>query len=1837
MSSVLVVPVLVDALALEAEQNVVSALADFSQLPYTAQSAEGTFEVNADRPFLTETVVAPAFSDTNCLLQPGVHLHWALPSALTRARHPLDSQTGQPDRQRTEFPSVPDRWLICRWLDGQLDKVWLRESDYLWSAHDALLHPQESLTSWPNRIVSEADKPPHFTTPEGELPFRYLGRGRELGQSWSQQDPPTRLKDIGQRLTAIGYGETNFAAFYPNCQSVFGHTDTSPIPAQGLWYELFGWYETVQDDPLHQLLTRLDPAQPIEAFVTAYETSLGRPIRFRLSASGQQNLAGFNLPEAVRTRLLPLVGRDYLGQAAFLAALAACLGPDIAPPISAAALACALPLTPTQMVRDQINQQWGWDWPDNSLPNRLLCYGRVVQADFAPALSGPGAEVQVAAANSGTEALSALVATHLAEQRFPLDFALRAQEKARLETHLEALMLQSQLADRFLDVGDALEVARHRRSFTALPGSPLWVIRPRTAAADGQGPESSRGGLNLPPELAHFLDGLNNAQAAHDRGHDQIESLRWQIYSDWYRTQLHSYPASDEARDYLSTPLHLDGNHDLDAMYRHLRHRSLSALAQTRATVGEIISLAPDDIQIVYQLADSTLPASLGFARDDTVFDTVRTLTLHRRDGLWQTVPGTDRSLEFDLAAHIGPDTPGQTHPETSLDEWRLFSATGQPTTLYRQGGWWQTADGMQTLPVCLALELAHFLEAVRYLLAQHNDDPAEVRFTNLTFDALNKAVGTTPLLPAVAAALKKLETWRDQSFFARQPGETLKQALRRETDKTTGLALSDELHELLWSLVAEQWQLDQTPGPRFWQPNDPVLLLAGKGVTPTDRWQTDSTPWHNDAGQLNCFIVTPDWLPLTGTPATETAWQQTHQNTGRQQWQQVADALKLDQRRGGRIHPFLLEWEAEFAAVHAGSNLDSEQEGFAPDYVQRNWALAETEHALGGSAAQAALTRRATMVRGRAVLSSHAQPVLVRQLENYLLFRLQEPSIPTDKKSGAVLTFAAAATYPADKLEYVSWLTQYAPESLVNGQPPRPGTSACTELLTRRQADITTWIRTTISGRDLLAGVQDWARFQAVQSPAWLANTSRLYGLPDNGDLAAGLLAFLQHALAGEMGEAATFLRETVALDEAIIPRLLGSSVSSWRNLDRMTQAGPALFIRLLRCADAYGYLLPHNNRLTVLSQPLVMGLPEGGAIQQVLCDLVNNTTPKDLAGPMGLRPEAVQAIVEAREIKPLASLGQLASLPGVSAATIIRLLVYADQQGRFRRDAAATPPTTWHTWSDEYGHARVDALETTLAAWVYLQTFPNVLTQAMSGFHEALLMRESGWQLPVADPLAFDDYRAFTEQVVRPAVGGSRHTPLWANDFHPFRAGNLALVRLRLVDTFGQAQEINLENIHTTTMLDTPRGRDMALPPRLTQPARLNLRWLAGDGSGLEWNSHPALTPICGWLVVNNLTDELTIYDSAGVLQGSLDIEGQWRLPPGATGPVRPDDLDNPALRRMVDWLQVRGRADDAFIAAFGETVETALENINPETFQQQEALSLLMSRPVALVRLQVGFELQHPPATRQSLDAFAQEVQGQDRQTDGFAQVRLPLRLGEHQRFNDGVIGFWVEDEAGSFVGDRFHAPQSHWLQETGLDIYRDQSGDQNLWLSLDDRPLNLMFLLDPRGRVHATTGLLPVKEIGLPADQYAAALNRIEINFLTAPILTPQGHIQLALPQEPGWNWSWIAQEGGRWITLPDVAVLDQAVLTQAFPDQPRLWGQLLAAGVLEALPGVVQQARIKPDAFTTGLQQIDAQLRPDVQRVLEIHSRTLELPDTQVKFPALELREGWLRLRRNPSP
>ena len=79
---------------------------------------------------------------------------------------------------------------------------------------------------------------PDFQASEGGLRFRYLGR-KVLLDNWPIKDDKPQYLD---RLTAVGYGEPTFAAFYPNCRSVFGFHDADAKPEDKPQYDVIGWY-----------------------------------------------------------------------------------------------------------------------------------------------------------------------------------------------------------------------------------------------------------------------------------------------------------------------------------------------------------------------------------------------------------------------------------------------------------------------------------------------------------------------------------------------------------------------------------------------------------------------------------------------------------------------------------------------------------------------------------------------------------------------------------------------------------------------------------------------------------------------------------------------------------------------------------------------------------------------------------------------------------------------------------------------------------------------------------------------------------------------------------------------------------------------------------------------------------------------------------------------------------------------------------------------------------------------------------------------------------------------------------------------------------------------------------------------------------------------------------------------------------------------------------------------------------------------------------------------------------------------------------------------------------
>ncbi len=531
--------------------------------------------------------------------------------------------------------------------------------------------------------------------------------------------------------------------------------------------------------------------------------------------------------------------------------------------------------------------------------------------------------------------------------------------------------------------------------------------------------------------------------------------------------------------------------------------------------------------------------------------------------------------------------------------------------------------------------------------------------------------------------------------------------------------------------------------------------------------------------------------------------------------------------------------------------------------------------------------------------------------------------------------------------------------------------------------------------------------------------------------------------------------------------------------------------------------------------------------------------------------------------------------------------------------------------------------------------------LSQALGGFNDALLMHQLVMQLPVADPLGFADYQAFAEKIRSALNNDIRSAPNPDDDYTPIRSGVLRINQLRLLDTFGRSHSLYAGTLHKPYRMQIPGIDDMVhLRPRLVQPARLNFRWLSAADSDLEMNEHPATSPICGWLLANNLDHSIIVYSQSGDMLCSVNVSDDpnfiLRRPPGLNSGQTAfsiEEVENPYLRRTLNYIQTRQRSNPDFVKHFITVIDTSLANINPENYAQHTDVALLMSRPVALVRASLSLELEGLPYINYDWNVFRNDLLRNTRQTEAFTGVAFPIRLGAYKQLNDGLVGYWIE-EADTYKDQQFFAPQSDEVSDSNIITH---SGNRfTLLQALSDAPKMLSLLLDPRGVVHATSGILPTKAIQIPPDQYAQALRRIEITFLTSPLLSDSQQVQIPLPSEAGYQWSWLAKTQGDWDEISVPGVVRKSAFAVAFPQQADIiwellnkdntkWIRHLDASNAQVIAVDEREAKDLGTEWSKQQPGIEAIL---AQTSLGQASLTADLSGTNV------IREGWLKLKKS---
>jgi IPT/TIG domain len=254
---------------------------------------------------------------------------------------------------------------------------------------------------------------------------------------------------------------------------------------------------------------------------------------------------------------------------------------------------------------------------------------------------------------------------------------------------------------------------------------------------------------------------------------------------------------------------------------------------------------------------------------------------------------------------------------------------------------------------------------------------------------------------------------------------------------------------------------------------------------------------------------------------------------------------------------------------------------------------------------------------------------------------------------------------------------------------------------------------------------------------------------------------------------------------------------------------------------------------------------------------------------------------------------------------------------------------------------------------------------------------------------------------------------------NFIPIRAGFMRILRLRIVDCFGQF--VDLAGSSASTIVDPTQliasqpmqvpGRNdiLALPPRFTSPTRAWFRYQ--DAAGSKTDAGATVSPVCGFLLPNHLDGDLEFFDASGNNLGDVRPDPQagiiWEDSPGtpaAAGKSPSDVVSNPFLAGIAQGLISWGFADISLgqgaredaLSALLRIIDSTLWSVDPYAHSGDEHLALLIGHPVVVMRAVVRVEVSEPvtPST--------------------VNQARVPVRLGALTHWQDGLFGYFVNDD-------------------------------------------------------------------------------------------------------------------------------------------------------------------------------------------------------------------------------
>jgi hypothetical protein len=410
--------------------------------------------------------------------------------------------------------------------------------------------------------------------------------------------------------------------------------------------------------------------------------------------------------------------------------------------------------------------------------------------------------------------------------------------------------------------------------------------------------------------------------------------------------------------------------------------------------------------------------------------------------------------------------------------------------------------------------------------------------------------------------------------------------------------------------------------------------------------------------------------------------------------------------------------------------------------------------------------------------------------------------------------------------------------------------------------------------------------------------------------------------------------------------------------------------------------------------------------------------------------------------------------------------------------------------------------------------------------------------------------------------------------------RGGHGRIEEAVIVDAFGRTQTLfqptNTQSPHLLSLSmgcgdrvysnEPSWSTPFTLRPRIVQGARVMFRFLSStdDDQPSNAESDGQNSPVCAFFLPDHVEWSMEVFDSEGSPQGQLRVAERdwtqggvqsgrlaWDTAPGkpialGTQPqscnIHSDALLNQLILSGLDD-ELDPTREEGVLSALLRAIDTTRWDIDRFGTSGNEHLATFMGHPIAVVRAKVRLEV---------------DERGDGTTSEELLRRIFQIRVGALGKVSDGLLGYFMNDDY-----TKFHAVYPVHETTGGavpMEPYQQDLNSENpdiiplthpfLYFdpTIELRPnqeVTLTLLMNPLAAVHASSGVLPQKEIKMTRNHFDSALSKIAPTFKIGPVLVDPGSIRMPLPNQGNIAWSWGFKENySSWLD-EDVEDADQS--------------------------------------------------------------------------------------------